>query len=169
MNEIRTCGFQKGDRVQWTNSDDDIPEGDIGIIMRVKYKEDSGNKLYVNWPKGRYSMDPLFLQASPNLFFTVEVGNRPGSFLFAFMFFAIFCPSLKALNFDADGADQLKRAFKRFDKNGDGKLSEEEFVHVLGQLGGSENGLAPEECKKLFVALDKDDNGKLTVSDWLVV
>ena len=93
----------------------------------------------------------------------MEVGNRPGSFLFAFMFFAIFCPSLKALNFDADGADQLKRAFKRFDKNGDGKLS------VVGQLGGSENGLAPEECKKLFVALDKDDNGKLTVSDWLVV
>lgn len=134
MNEIRTCGFQKGDRVQWTNSDDDIPEGDIGIIMGVKYKEDSGNKLYVNWPKGRYSMDPLFLQA---------------------------------LNFDADGADQLKRAFKRFDKNGDGKLSEEEFVHVLGQLGGSENGLAPEECKKLFVALDKDDNGKLTVSEFI--
>ena len=63
MNEIRTCGFQKGDRVQWTNSDDDIPEGDIGIVMGVKYKEDSGNKLYVNWPKGRYSMDPLFLQA----------------------------------------------------------------------------------------------------------
>ena len=75
---------------------------------------------------------------------------------------------MEALNFDADGANQLKRAFKRFDKDGDGKLSEEEFVHVLGQLGGG-NGLAPEECKQLFQAVDKDDNGKLTVSDWLGV
>ena len=79
MNEIRTCGFQKGDRVQWTSSDDDIPEGDIGIVMGVKYEEDSGKKLYVNWPKGRYSMSLLSLQARwPNLLTTLfrKVANR---------------------------------------------------------------------------------------------
>ena len=132
--EIEKLQFQKGDRVQWIKSDDDIPEGAIGVVMCVKYVEDSGQKLYVNFPSGRYSFWPH---------------------------------TLEAVNFDTDGAQQLKLTFKRFDANGDGKLSEEEFMSVLGKLGGGGGGLAPEECKQLFDALDKDDNGKLTVNEFI--
>jgi len=63
INEIQKCRFQKGDRVQWTKSDDDIPESSIGIVMGIRYGEDSGDRLYVNWPKGRWSMKPIALQA----------------------------------------------------------------------------------------------------------
>eukprot|EP00435_Cladocopium_sp_Y103_P019272 s4920_g4.t1 len=101
--------------------------------MCVRYSEDSGKKLYVTWPNGRWSMKPHTLQA---------------------------------LNFDTEGANQLKRTFKRFDQNGDGKLSEEELVAVLSNLGQGK-GLAPEECHLLFQALDKDQNGKLTVSEFV--
>eukprot|EP00438_Fugacium_kawagutii_P013367 Skav216473 [mRNA] locus=scaffold1123:226761:232958:- [translate_table: standard] len=148
MKEVNKLRFQKGDRVQWTDSDDDIPEGHIGIVMGVKYSEDTGQKLYVNWPKGRWSMQPS---------------------------------SLKILNFDSDGANQLKMAFKRFDEDGDGNLvlacmffwrgegtlSEEELINVLGGLGGQGGGLAPQECKQLFKALDRNQDGKLTIAEFI--
>ena len=134
INEVVKLRFQKGDRVQWTQSDDDILEGHIGVVMGVKYSEDSGRKLYVNWPKGRWSMKPH---------------------------------TLLALNFDTDGAHQLKLAFKRFDQDGDGRLSEDELVSVLSNLGSEGGGLAPSECRELFKALDKDHNGKLSVSEFI--
>ena len=137
VNEIDKFRFQKGDRVQWTKSDDDIPEGHIGVVMGVRYDEDageSGKRLYVTWPNGRWSMKPH---------------------------------TLLALNFDMEGANQLKLSFKRFDMDGDGKLSEDELVTVLGSLGGEGAGMAPDECRQLFKALDKDDNGKLTVSEFI--
>ncbi|CAE7877971.1 unnamed protein product, partial [Symbiodinium necroappetens] len=138
--EVEKFRFQKGDRVQWTKSDDDIPQGHMGYVMSVYYDEDdsgktTGNRLNVKWPNGRWNMKPY---------------------------------SLLPLNFDVDGANQLKLSFKRFDKNGDGKLSEEELVGVLSHLGGEGGaGLAPEECKQLFEALDRDSNGKLTVDEFL--
>ena len=106
--EVAKFEFQKGDRVQWTKSDDDIPEGHIGYVMDIYYDEDDsgktlGNRLYVKWPNGRWSFKPH---------------------------------TLLPMNLDTDGANQLKLSFKRFDKNGDGKLSEDELVSVLSHLGG---------------------------------
>ena len=49
--------------MQWTKSDADIPESSLGIVMGIRYSEDSGDRLYVNWPKGRWSMKPIALQA----------------------------------------------------------------------------------------------------------
>ena len=84
INEVVKLRFQKGDRVQWEpNLTMTSWKGHIGVVMGVKYSEDSGRKLYVNWPKGRWSMKPH---------------------------------TLLALNFDTDGAHQLKLAFKRFDQ-----------------------------------------------------
>lgn len=72
---------------------------------------------------------------------------------------------LKYINLDNDAVNELKATFKRFDKNGDGKLSLEEMSAVLGNLGGG--CLSDDECKQLFDALDKDGNGKLTADEFI--
>lgn len=125
--------------MQWTKSDDDIPKGHIGVVMGIRYEEDDN---------GKVSGKRLYVNWPNGRWSMKPIG-------------------LEALNFDTDGANQLKLSFKRFDKNGDGKLSEEEFATVLGSLGGEGGGLAPEECKQLFDALDRDEDGKLTVSEFI--
>ncbi|CAE7453444.1 CML22 [Symbiodinium natans] len=131
--ELKVLPFQKSDRVQWTTSDDDIPEGDLGIVMGISYEEDgTATRLSVKWTKGRWAM---------------KVGQ------------------LKASNLDADSINQLKSTFKRFDKNGDGKLTVEELASVLGRLG--EGGLSEDECQQLFDSLDKDSDGKLTANEFI--
>jgi len=132
--ELKKLPFQRGDRVQWTSSDDDIPEGDIGIVMGIQYKEDKGHRLYVQWTKGRWGMLPK---------------------------------RLKSIGLDAAAINQLKVTFKRFDKNGDGKLTLEELTSVLGRLGDGEGALSEEDCQQLFEGLDKDGNGKLTASEFI--
>jgi len=132
--ELKKLPFQRGDRVQWNSADDDIPEGDIGLVIGINYKEEAGDRLYVQWTKGRWGMKPK---------------------------------TLKSIGLDADAINQLKVTFKRFDKNGDGKLTLEELTSVLGRLGDGEGGLSEDDCQQLFEGLDKDSDGKLTSSEFI--
>ena len=107
-------------------SNEDIPEGDIGQVMCIRYKdddEDNGMEVYVNFRKDYCSFSPS---------------------------------SLKPLSLGADMINSLKATFKKFDKNGDGKLTEEELKAVLGQIGDKDGdgGLSEDDCKTLFGSLE---------------
>ncbi|CAE7220045.1 DEK1 [Symbiodinium natans] len=134
--QLSLCPVQKGQRVQWVKSNEDIAEGDIGQVMSIRYKdddEDNGMEVYVNFRKDYFSFSPS---------------------------------SLKPLRLGADVINSVKATFKKFDKNGDGKLTEEELLAVLGKIGG-DGGLSEDDCKTLFGSLDKDGNGKLTTDEFI--
>ena len=55
-------GFKKGDRVQWTGSDDDIPEGTVGTGVGFK----GNDRVRVHFLKGTWSFKPAELRAEVN-------------------------------------------------------------------------------------------------------
>ena len=55
-------GFKKGDRVQWTGSDDDVPEGAVGTVVGFK---GNGN-VRVEFPKGTWGFPPDELRPEVN-------------------------------------------------------------------------------------------------------
>ena len=63
----------------------------------------------------------------------------------------------------ADKADKPKatpeEAFKKMDKNGDGKVSKEEFI-------GKKDGEAKTKAEAAFTAKDKDKDGSLTLEEF---
>ncbi|CAE7762897.1 DEK1 [Symbiodinium sp. CCMP2456] len=91
----------------------------------------------------------------------------------------------------------VKATFGRFDRNGDGKISEDELVSVMSSsvaphcfMGASRlcsaivptasagkrtpvnvysrlGDLSESECRELFKTLDKDGNGKLSVAEFV--
>lgn len=52
----------------------------------------------------------------------------------------------------------LRDVFKRYDENGDGEISLDEFVALLEDLG---DGLSDAERRLAFDATDHDDNGSI--------
>jgi Ca2+-binding EF-hand superfamily protein len=52
----------------------------------------------------------------------------------------------------------LRDAFKRYDENGDGEISLDEFVALLEDLG---DGLSDAERRLAFDATDQDENGSI--------
>ena len=53
-----------------------------------------------------------------------------------------------------------EEAFKKADKNGDGKLSEEEFV-------GKRSGEKADKAKEMFKKKDKDGDGFLSLEEFM--
>ena len=130
--QLSLCPVQKGQWVQWEKSDEDIPEGDIGQVTCIRYQDDGED----NGMRVYANFKKGYWSFSPS--------------------------SLKPLGLGADVIRGLKTTFKKFDKNNDGKLTEEELLAVLGKLGLSED-----DCRTLFESLDKDGNGKLTTDEFI--
>lgn len=54
-----------------------------------------------------------------------------------------------------------REAFNKYDSNGDGVLSQEEWEKMCGRLG-----IPKWDCKRLFEELDADDSGSLSEAEW---
>lgn len=188
VNDLKMYRLQPGHLVHWQKCDEDIERGDIGEVVRRAGK---GNRFSVQWPQGNWCMKPIELekvafQRDDRVQWTgadddipkghigqvmgvkyVGKGNAGKSLYVRFPngFWSFKPHQLKYINLDNDAVNELKATFKRFDKNGDGKLSLEEMSAVLGNLGGG--CLSDDECKQLFDALDKDGNGKLTADEFI--
>ncbi|GMI66196.1 hypothetical protein like AT3G03430 [Hibiscus trionum] len=63
---------------------------------------------------------------------------------------------------DAEKAD-LERIFKRFDTNGDGKISSAELGETLKTLGS----VTPEEVTRMMNEIDTDGDGYISHEEYL--
>ena len=59
--------------------------------------------------------------------------------------------------------EDVERVFNRFDKNGDGKISEEEFADVLRALGSD---TSPDELKRIMSEIDTDGDGFIDLKEF---
>ena len=65
---------------------------------------------------------------------------------------------------DESDEDLVLRAFKSFDKDHDGKITNYEFRYILSQLG---DAFTDEECDTLFKECDLDNDGVLVYQDFI--
>jgi calmodulin len=65
---------------------------------------------------------------------------------------------------DESDEDAVLRAFKSFDKDHDGKITNYEFRYILSQLGDM---FTDEECDTLFKECDLDNDGILVYQDFI--
>ena len=65
---------------------------------------------------------------------------------------------------DESDEDMVLRAFKSFDKDHDGKITNYEFRYILSQLGDM---FTEEECDTLFKECDLDNDGILVYQDFI--
>ncbi|XP_071735634.1 calcium-binding allergen Ole e 8-like [Rutidosis leptorrhynchoides] len=61
--------------------------------------------------------------------------------------------------------EEVKNIFKRFDTNGDGKISEDELVNVLKSLGSN---TSPDEVKRIMSEVDADSDGFVSLDEFVV-
>ncbi|KVH97610.1 calcium-binding allergen Ole e 8-like [Cynara cardunculus var. scolymus] len=60
--------------------------------------------------------------------------------------------------------EEVKGIFNRFDANGDGKISEEELIHVLKALGSD---TSPDEVKRIMSEVDTDSDGFISIDEFV--
>lgn len=63
--------------------------------------------------------------------------------------------------------DELKRVFDRFDSNGDGKISPDEYKAFLRSLGKSK--FLTREVQKIFEVADSDGDGSIDFTEFVEV
>lgn len=181
VSQLKPHRLQPGDYVQWKKHDEDIPQGDIGEVVRLK----GNGKLRVQWPKCLCSFWPSSLKLLPfqrrDLVHWASADDDipkgsigrvrgikyagGGSRLYVnFPKGAwAFPPSaLVSADWTTAGIHRLKASFARFDQNGDGQIAPEELAEILGSLGVSQD-----DCQQMFEALDKDENGSLSVEEFV--
>ncbi|XVF82748.1 hypothetical protein PTKIN_Ptkin16aG0074400 [Pterospermum kingtungense] len=59
---------------------------------------------------------------------------------------------------------EMKKVFKKFDKNGDGKISREELKSILGALGSTPSS---DEVDRIMSEMDKDGNGYVDLDEFI--
>jgi calmodulin len=65
---------------------------------------------------------------------------------------------------DADGEEELKEAFRVFDKNNDGLISSNELRHVMTSLG---ERLSEEEVDDMIKEADLDGDGQVNYEEFV--
>ena len=61
----------------------------------------------------------------------------------------------------------MSKTFLQFDLNGDGLISEDEFVQAYKKLFPAENETAAEErAREIFKNADADGNGSIDFTEW---
>jgi len=181
VSQLRPLRFQPGDYVQWKKHDEDIPEGDIGEVVRLK----ENGKIYIQWPKCLCSFWPSSLKLLPfqrrdlvhwasadDDIPTGSIGrvrgikySDGGSRLYVNFpkgAWAFSPGDLTSANWTTAGIHRLKASFARFDQNGDGNITPAELAEILVSLGVSQA-----DCQQMFDALDKDENGSLSVEEFV--
>eukprot|EP00435_Cladocopium_sp_Y103_P013033 s2770_g3.t1 len=137
---LQKLQIQKYDRVQLARSCRYVKDGDIGVMIDLMWivgDDEWCDKFGVQF--SRYD----------------DAENAAGAFL------EMKADQLKK-GMGTERLDKMKANFKNYDQNGDGRLSEGEFLAVLTQLGLSED-----DCKVLFKDLDRDGDGKLSCDEFL--
>ncbi|XP_043693982.1 probable calcium-binding protein CML18 [Telopea speciosissima] len=71
-------------------------------------------------------------------------------------------PSLKSSVY-LDNMEELEKVFKRFDANGDGKISSTELGNVLNALGSE---TSPDEIKRMMAEIDTDGDGFIDLKEF---
>ena len=64
---------------------------------------------------------------------------------------------------DADHQANLERIFKKFDTNGDGRISSSELGDALKTLGS----VSPEEVQRMMREIDTDGDGFISYQEYL--
>ena len=60
---------------------------------------------------------------------------------------------------------RLTKAFKVFDKNGDGFISAGELKDLLTRTGAAASGITTDDTKKIIAKFDKNGDGKLSIKE----
>ncbi|KAL6225891.1 PREDICTED: probable calcium-binding protein CML23-like isoform 2 [Fragaria vesca subsp. vesca] len=60
-------------------------------------------------------------------------------------------------------AEELKKIFNKFDKNGDGKICRDELREIFRELGSE---TTPEEVKTIMAEFDKDGDGRIDLDEF---
>ncbi|XP_060517229.1 calmodulin-beta-like [Cylas formicarius] len=71
---------------------------------------------------------------------------------------------MKGVMKECDNEDDIKAAFKVFDRNGKGHISSDDLQFIMTSLGEK---VTDEECEEMITAADLDEDGQVSFADFL--